>query len=445
MWKERDGKPTSSTPYKEVFLPKTIEAGSKAKYVIDLAMDEQGNFNIHSKSYIQNNSTDPWGELVFYFLPNIFTETHSPQLKKPAFTNIDSIQVNEETVDFSLDKDSLKIILNKEQLPSETFVVDIKYKFTLPEKGFRFTKIEDNYFLAQWYPMIATYRDHQWNKEDYRGKGETYHTSFSDFEITYNLPEGLTIISSGEEKNPSKQSGVLTAENIKEFYIALLKEPNIVEKQVNEINLRIIDVDDSTELHNELLDAAGEALTYFQNNIGPYPHEQLDIILDETGMEYPGVVTVGASNNGRNLARIITHEIAHQWFYGVVNNDPYHNAWLDEGISEFATDLFFSQGERKEMYEKRNVFKEYPLPINLPLDKYTLGEQSNYIYGKSSKMLSNLLLGERIKIKAEDFLKHYYEAYQYKEIDTKEFVRFSKYYLNLDDDDFIGWLQLDDS
>ncbi|MFJ7736628.1 M1 family metallopeptidase [Lysinibacillus sp. NPDC097287] len=379
---------------KEDFLPRAIEAGSKAKYAIDLEMDEQDNFNIHSKAYIQNDSTDPWGELVFYFMPNIFTETQSPQLKKSAFVEIDSIKVDEETAEYSLDGDTLSIMLKKEKLPKEVIAVDIKYKFTLPEKGFRFSKSRGNYILAQWYPMIATYRNHQWNKEDYRVKGETYHTSFSDYEITYKLPEGLTIISSGEDTLPSKQSGVLTAENIKEFYIALLKEPNIVEKQVNDINLRIIGVDDRTALLNETLDVAGEALTYFQSSIGPYPHKQLDIILDETGMEYPGVVTVGASDHRLSLPSTITHEIAHQWFYGLVNNDPYHDAWLDEGITAFATNLFIVHQKDKGINVKGDYHKDFLLPVNLSLDKYKLEEQSRYIYGKSSEMLWNLFVGK---------------------------------------------------
>ena len=88
----------------------------------------------------------------------------------------------------------------------------------MPEKGLRFNKNEKNYFLAQWYPMLATYRDNNWNKEEYRFKGETYHTSFSDFKIHYSIADNFTIVSSSEmDSFPSEQEGVLEG-NQRVFY-----------------------------------------------------------------------------------------------------------------------------------------------------------------------------------------------------------------------------------
>ncbi|YCI76439.1 M1 family metallopeptidase [Bacillus sp. R1-10] len=431
------------------FSPKGLSPGNESEYDINMEMDVEGNFKIHSTTSIKNISTDKWEQLMFYFIPNMFTETNS-YLEKPSTVKVESIILNGKKVKFNLKKDTLTVPLNEKLEPNQNVVVDIKYEFTLPEKGYRFTQNENNYFLAQWYPMIATYRNHKWNKEAYRLKGESYHTAFSDFKIQYKLPKDLTLISSGDNDGyPSKRTGVLEGDNLKEFYISLLKEPNVIQKKSGDIAIRVFGVDERKELHKEISEMASEAMIYFQDTFGPYPHKQLDIILDEKGMEYPGVVTAGSNYNRlespEHLKRIVVHEIAHQWFYGVISNDPYHDAWLDEGITDLATLLFYVNQGNDISFDKE-LFKELTLPVNLPLDKYSSDDQSNYIYGKSSTMLWNIFQDNGGELKAEDFLKNYYDHYQYKEVDTQEFVRFLKYYLNLKDDDYFkDWILLDNN
>ncbi|WP_397538988.1 M1 family metallopeptidase [Rummeliibacillus pycnus] len=435
---------------KEEFIPKSKAAGSEAKYKISLEMDKKGKFRINSTTLIKNISTDDWKELVFYFIPNIFTKSNSPQLATPSYVSIKSIKVDGKKAKFSLDKDTLKIKLSNELQPNHEVIINVQYDFTLPKRGLRFTANENNYFLAQWYPMIATYRDHKWNKEDYRMRGETYHTAFSDFEIQYKLSNNLTIISSSDDDTyPSEKSGILIGNDIKDFYIALLKDPNVIEKKIGDITIRVFGVDDRKDFHNDILEVASDALKYFQNTIGPYPNKQLDIILDELGMEYPGVVTANsiygsAPVNEDSLKSMVVHEIAHQWFYGVISNDPYHDAWLDEGIASFASRLFYAQYQGKEITVNEELYKDFTLPVNLSLDEYSPKEQSTYIYGKSQEMLFKVFQENKAEQQAEDFLGEYYENYKYKEIDTNEFIRFLKDYLNLNNDaEFKGWIKMD--
>src|SRR5205085_5842978 len=50
------------------------------------------------------------------------------------------------------------------------------------------------------------------------------------------------------------------------------------------------------------------------------------------GIEYPGDVMQGPGTNTRTLP----HEIAHQWFYGLVGNDQGRDPWIDEGLASWA-------------------------------------------------------------------------------------------------------------
>ena len=58
-------------------------------------------------------------------------------------------------------------------------------------------------------------------------------------------------------------------------------------------------------------------------------------------MEYPNLVLISDEVSNEDLAYVIVHEIAHQWWYGVVGNDENNHAWMDEGLAEYSTILFF--------------------------------------------------------------------------------------------------------
>ena len=425
-----------------------VPPGTESKYDLMIEMDKNEAFTVKASILIKNISNDTWNEIPFYFIPNMFTAENSPSLETPSDLSMIEVYLNEKKVEFTLQKDSLTIPLTPAVAPNETVNVEFLYNFTLPEKGLRFTKKESNFYLAQWYPMVPTYRN-GWNKEDYRFKGESYHTPYSDFLLTYNVPSNYTVVTTSEEDGiPSDNGNAFKIENVKEVFLALLESPYVVERQVNNTNIRVFGFDDHSKEGEKIAAIAKDALEYFQEHIGNYPNSQFDIILDSMGMEYPGIVTAGTFYNSKrvdtdSLKSMVVHEMAHQWFYGMISNDPYNDAWLDEGLSELATMLFYSDlGETDFSFEFGNeISKDFPLPVNLPLDKYLMREQSSYIYGKSSTKLGMLFQKYGGKEKAEDFLKAYFDHYQYKEVDTEEFVRFIKYYLNLENnDDFEAWL-----
>ncbi|WP_085994208.1 M1 family metallopeptidase [Oceanobacillus senegalensis] len=365
---------------------------------------------------------------------------------------MNNVTLNDEQVEYNLEKDTLSIPLPKELEPGEGARVHFDYEFTLPEGGLRFTKSNDNYHLAQFYPMVATYRSNQWNKKDYRFRGETYHTGFSDFKVSYEIPEGYTIVSTGEDDEyPSKTDGTFDVNDVKEVFIAILKEPMVIQKQEGDVNIRVFGFEDKEDFYSEISDVAAGALHYFQEIIGPYPFKQLDIVLDGLGMEYPGIVTANSIYesgpvNPEVLKYIVVHELAHQWFYGIISNDPYNDAWLDEGFANFVTGLYnLTSNDQEIPYEsmEEQLGSLESIPVNLPLDQYDR-HMSSYIYSKSSIMLFKIFENRGGIEEAENYLKVYYDNYKYKEVDTQEFVRFTKKYFSLTDDFFFKeWLLLE--
>jgi len=69
----------------------------------------------------------------------------------------------------------------------------------------------------------------------------------------------------------------------------------------------------------------------------PYPEVWLSVLPDiDGGIEYPGSVLYGDAPPDE-LLPLVTHELAHQWFYGLVGNDQAASPWLDEGFATYAS------------------------------------------------------------------------------------------------------------
>lgn len=90
------------------------------------------------------------------------------------------------------------------------------------------------------------------------------------------------------------------------------------------------------------LDQAAQALAFFSEAWMPYPYTHLTLVsspLRETAMEYSNLIQIGIAryrDHPFDTAFAVTHEVAHQWMYLQVHNDPIHHPGLDEGLAELS-------------------------------------------------------------------------------------------------------------
>ena len=101
-----------------------------------------------------------------------------------------------------------------------------------------------------------------------------------------------------------------------------------------------------------MLNTSISAIDAHAGRFGAYPYGEVDAVLDNNfwfgGMEYPGFVLDLVSTTA------LTHELAHQWWYGIVGDDEYNSPWLDEAFADYSTDLALgSTGD--ELLEQRVV------------------------------------------------------------------------------------------
>src|SRR5690606_36486394 len=120
---------------------------------------------------------------------------------------------------------------------------------------------------------------------------------------------------------------------------------------------------------------------------------------------------------------------AHQWFYYLVTNDPYQEAWLDEGLTEFASSIIISERYDDDEYgfwSAAAAEDYYPTEtyVNIPLDKFVDESYYSTIYGKVPMLLKEYFDSLDGNETALEFLAAYYAEFQFKQVDTEEFKAF---------------------
>ena len=92
--------------------------------------------------------------------------------------------------------------------------------------------------------------------------------------------------------------------------------------------------------------ARATAETYYGEWFGAYPYGHITIIdpayqSGAGGMEYPTLFTAGTRwwilPHVTTPEAVTVHEAGHQFWYGIVGNNEFEDAWMDEGINTFST------------------------------------------------------------------------------------------------------------
>jgi hypothetical protein len=143
-------------------------------------------------------------------------------------------------------------------------------------------------------------------------------------------PPGLTVLASGAPAG----EGRWTARGAPDW-AASIGDFAIAEGKAGDVPV-IVGVERSVkESAGTYLARAVASLTDIARRYGAYPWPAYTLAITPSlkgGIEYPGHVMQGPGTNSRTLP----HEIAHQWFYGLVGNDQGRDPWLDEGLASWA-------------------------------------------------------------------------------------------------------------
>lgn len=334
-----------------------------------------------------------------------------------------SAQIDRQTAEYDIyGKDKTLLKLHGNFTENTEYLISLTYKITIPHADARLGITKDgNFNLSCFYPVMAKY-DNGYREDCYSDFGDPFFQDISSYFVLATVDSALRLASSGKvittslSEEGAKTTYEIEAENIRDFGMALGKFNLLNDVTESGVTVNYFYLTDNRP--SDTLERAMSAVTSFSEAFGTYPYDTLTIAecpLDMAGgMEYGTFVTVSNTKNYIDFLDAVTHEIAHQWWYGVVGNDQINSAWLDEGAAEFCTYYYYYLiGDRLEFqramtslnrsYQAFEASKGFvQKSLNRPLDSYVSSDEyvaANYLKGAIVFDTLHTLIGDE-KFKA---------------------------------------------
>ncbi|MCS1350493.1 M1 family metallopeptidase [Mechercharimyces sp. CAU 1602] len=382
-------------------------------------------------------------ELYFHLYPNAFRDWKwgsDAKPKKAGYLKVSTVKVNGKKVKTE-EKGTLLKVINESTKALPQVKVEMEYELKIPQGGTRLNTVDGTAFLAQWYPMLAVKDKQGWHTDEYTTTGDPFFSEISDFAVTFTLPKGYSVITTANDRsaeNPRNKVKV-KQERVRDFAAMISKDYEVITGKSGQTEVNLWYLKGMEHVSQTLHDTAVCSMDYFSQTFGTYPYEEVDVILGETGlgiagMEYPGLVTSIPelpTKDGKKAAHsVVAHELAHQWWYGVVGNDQVHEPWLDEGITTFSEFLFMkekmNEDERQLLQRAAERTEDIHDKIGItsvePVDKYPDPIYGLMVYIRPAAMMWSLADEIGMK-KVKKILHTYYDQYQFKTASTEDFIR----------------------
>ncbi|MFT4628423.1 MAG: hypothetical protein ACI8PZ_007118 [Myxococcota bacterium] len=276
--------------------------------------------------------------------------------------------------------------------------------------------------LGYWLPMLTPVSDDgTWDVRRLPRNGE--HTWFEPamFLVALTVPPGVEVATTGVEIGREVAAGqttvVATAAATREFAVNI-GDFDVVEQEVGGTRVRVFHPAGQSEVGAHLLAYASDALAFFEASLGELPDRELDIVETPVsvalGIEFPGLVTVDTGHGSGTYRKspshewTVAHEVAHQWWYGVVGNDAQLEPWVDEALTSATAAAYWERRYGRDSLEglyELDVVEPYremydrgltDLPAHLPGARYDLRRYAAVVYGKA------VLFFDRVRVEMGD-------------------------------------------
>ncbi|MDD7941771.1 M1 family aminopeptidase [Actinomycetospora lutea] len=196
------------------------------------------------------------------------------------------------------------------------------------------------------FPMLAWVRGRGWVRDDaVRIPGETaVSEEFRLDALRVTAPAGAAVSGVGRAEGtvPGPRPGTTThtfrAAGVRDVSVAV-GAYRVLERDVSGTRLHLFTPVAGTRVAPQRwADEIDASLGRLEDLLGPVPQPDLWVAIapsQSSGIEYPGALQFGDTAPGE-LRELVAHELAHQWFYGLVGNDQGRDPWLDEAFTTYA-------------------------------------------------------------------------------------------------------------
>ncbi len=251
------------------------------------------------------------------------------------------------------DATQLRVPLPAPIAPGDALDLLVTFRARLPPVFARTGHARDFHMIAQWFPKLARHEpDGRWASFPYHGMGEFY-ADFATYDLTLRTPRGWVVGATGA-KTSEISKGSLTERRFhadRVHDVAWVAWPHFVEHTLRHegVTVRFLHPPGHEAVLPRHARIVREGLTRFGRAFGPYPYPTLTVVLPPrgaegaAGMEYPTLIVSGGPWFDVPGVRtpfpedVTAHELAHEWFYGLVASHEVQWPMLDEGLTQWAT------------------------------------------------------------------------------------------------------------
>ncbi len=356
--------------------------------------------------------------------------------------------------------DIIKLELPKPILPGASVNISTPFRVQIPKSVSRLGHVDQTYQVTQWYPKPAVYDRDGWHPMPYLDQGEFY-SEFGSFDVKITVPKNYVLAATGELQNPEEKAFLeerirfseaqnfdqlslipheipesdslfktlyFKADNVhdfawfadKRFYV--LKDTARL-KSGKEIEVYCYFTNEEANLWKRGPKFTARAVEYYSDVVGEYPYPHATAVQSALGagggMEYPMITVIGLSYTFKSLDIVITHEVGHNWFYGILASNEREHAWMDEGFNSYVESRY-SDKYYPNSFDRTN-YLAYLLQARQGIDQPSETSSPkltniNYFLGAYSKPTLTLRYLEQYwgSEKMDRILKKFYKEWKFK-------------------------------
>jgi hypothetical protein len=243
------------------------------------------------------------------------------------------VQVDGRDVPATMDDQTIVVPLGGVLPVDATTVLRVRIRATLRSSltgsSWMFTRTGGILQASRWLPWIGLHRPF-----DRPNHGDPFFTALSPFvRVRITTDRRLVIAAPGRRVAVDGLTQTFEAENVRDFPIVASPWFSIRERKVGAWTLRAFVRDGFPT--GRVLDQAADALLRMSQLAGTYPYATFAIAQTAGGfaLEGPGMIWIPTGLSGSRLRWNVYHEIAHQWFYGLVGSDHARDPFADEAVA----------------------------------------------------------------------------------------------------------------
>jgi len=360
-----------------VWPPLAESAAEVASYTIEAKLDAERHYiTAHETIRFVNRSSVALNELWFHLYLNAFKNDKTLFLRSPfgagrsgdkakeyGYVDVKKLTiVGADAQDLWANRDrhspndpedetDIRVPLPSPLEPGKTLELALEFEDQLPELVERTGFVGSFHFVGQWFPKLARLEANgTFAHFSFHAQSEFY-SDFGNYDVSLDVPSTFRVGATGSRVSETRDKGrtrlAYHAQNVHDFAWTAWDRFETRSERIAGTEVRVLYPPHQEQNAEAELASVRFALPHFNARYGPYPYSTLTLVhppesaANAGGMEYPQLITTGGpwygTFGGAHFIDIVTtHELGHQWFYGLLASNEHTEPFLDEGFNSYA-------------------------------------------------------------------------------------------------------------